>query len=60
MEINLSEGAPEIGLAVMLRNLIVQNLEQNPHKMTDFKKLKLSVGLEVSDVEIKLTLEFAP
>ena len=59
MEINLSEGAPEIGLAVMLRNLIVQNLEQNPHKMTDFKKLKLSVGLEVSDVEIKLTLEFA-
>jgi hypothetical protein len=59
MEIYLSEGAPEIGLAVMLRDLIVQNIEQNPHKMTDFKKLNISVGLEVSDVDIKLTLEFA-
>ena len=55
----MSEGAPEIGLAVMLRDLIVQNLEQNPHKITDFKKLNMSIGLEVFDVEIKLTLEFA-
>jgi len=59
MEINLSEGASEIGLAVMLRDLIVQNLEQNPHKMTDFEKLNISIGLAVFDVEIKLTLEFA-
>jgi hypothetical protein len=59
MQINLSEGAPEIGLAVMLRDLLVQNIEQHPHKMTDFKKLNISIGLEVSDAEITLTLEFA-
>ena len=59
MKINLSEGAQEIGLAVMLQDLIVQNIEQNPPKLTDFRKLNISIGLEVSDVEIKLTLEFA-
>ena len=59
MEINLSEGASEIGLAVMLRDLIVQNLEQNPHKLADFKKLNISIGLEVFDVGIKITLAFA-
>lgn len=59
MEIHLLKGAEEIGLAVMLQDLIVQNIEQNSHKQTDFKKLSISIGLEVSDVEIKLTLEFA-
>ncbi len=59
MKINLAEGAQEIGLAVMLQDLIVQNIEQNPHKLTDFKKLNITIGLEVFDVEIQLTLEFA-
>jgi hypothetical protein len=59
MEIRLAEGAEEIGLAVMLQDLIVQNLEQNPHKLTDFKKLDIAIGLDVSDVEIKLTLSFS-
>jgi hypothetical protein len=59
MEINLSEGAEEIGLAVMLRDLIVQNIEQNPHKLIDFQKLNIPIGLEVTDAAIKLTLEFS-
>jgi hypothetical protein len=59
MEIKLAEGAKEIGLAVMLQDLIVQNIEQNPHKLTDFKKLNISIGLDVSDAEIMLTLEFS-
>ena len=59
MEIILSEGASEVGLAIMLKDLITQNLEQNPHKLTDFKRLNISIGLEVTDAEIKLTLEFA-
>jgi hypothetical protein len=59
MEINLAQGAEEIGLAIILQDLIVQNIEQNPHKLTDFKKLDIAIGLDVSDVEIKLTLEFS-
>jgi hypothetical protein len=59
MEINLSGGAEEIGLAVMLKDLIFQNIEQNPHKLNDFKNLNISIGLEVPDAEIYLTLEFA-
>ena len=58
MEINMVEGAEEIGLAIMLQDLIVQNIEQNPHKLDDFKKLKIAIGLEVSDVKIRLTLKF--
>jgi len=59
LKIQLAEGAEEIGLAVMLRDLIVQNIEQNPRKRIDFKKLDIKIGLEVSDVAIRLTLEFS-
>ena len=59
MEIHLAEGAKEVGLAVMLQELIVQNIEQNPHKLIDFKNLNISIGLNVSDAEIRLTLEFS-
>jgi len=59
MKINLAEGAQEVGLAVMLQDLIEQNIAQNPHKLADFKKLDISIGLDVSDVEIKLTLAFS-
>jgi hypothetical protein len=59
MEIQLAEGVEEMGLAVMLQDLIIQNIEQNPHKSTDFKKLDILIGLEVYDAEIKLTLEFS-
>ena len=59
MEIRLAEGAEDVGLAVMLRDLIIQNIEQNPHKLNDFKKLEIRIGLGVSDAEISLTLEFS-
>jgi len=59
MEIHLADGAGEIGLALMLQDLMVQNIEQNPHKLADFKKLNISIGLEVSDAALKLTLDFA-
>ena len=57
--IKLAPGAEEIGLAVMLEQLLVQNLEQNPHKAGDFKKLNIGVGLEVTDVGISLTMDFS-
>ena len=59
MEVKLAEGAEEIGLAIMLQDLIVQNIEQNPHKLIDLKKLDISIGLDISDVDIKLTLAFS-
>ena len=58
IHIELAEGAAEIGLAVMLRDLLVQNLEQNPHKISDFFKLNMPIGLHVPDVEINLSLNF--
>jgi hypothetical protein len=59
IQIELAEGAEEIGLAVMLRDLLTQNLEQNRHKTADFYKLNLPIGLSVSDAAIKLTLDFS-
>lgn len=59
IKIELAEGAEEIGLAVMLRDLLTQNLEQNRHKVADFHKLNSPIGLSVSDAEIKLALYFS-
>ena len=59
IKINLATGAEEIGLAVMLQDLMAQNIEQHPRKLPDFKKLNILIGLVVSDVEIELTLAFA-
>ena len=59
ISIHLAPGAEEIGLAVMIKDLISQNLEQNPHKVSDFVKLKTAVGLVVTDVQIEMTLAFS-
>lgn len=56
--INFAPGAEEVGLAVMLRDLLTQNFEQHPHKIGDFQKLVLRIGLIVSDAGIALTMEF--
>jgi hypothetical protein len=56
--IRLAAGAEEVGLAVMLADLIRQNLEQNPRKEPDFGKLDAVIAVEVPDVEVAVTLEF--
>jgi len=56
--IQLAPGAEQLGLAVMLKDLIEQNLEQHPRKLADFKKLDIRVGLAVSDADIDLTMDF--
>jgi len=43
----------------MLQDLISQNLEQNPHKLTDFKRLNMGFGLTVTDAEVEMTMAFA-
>jgi hypothetical protein len=59
IQIKFADGVEEIGLAVMLRELLTQNLEQNPHKVSDFYKLNIPIGLDVFDAKIKLTLDFS-
>ena len=56
--VKLAKGAEEVGLAIMLKDLLSQNLEANPHKMKDFNKLDINIGLIVSDAEVELTMEF--
>jgi hypothetical protein len=57
-EITLLKEASEIGLAVMLSDLIRQNLEQNPEKIKDFNSLDAKVVIEAQDIQILIGLEF--
>ncbi len=58
-EIELAPGAENNGFAVMLADLLRQNLESKPHKREDFAKLKGSVAIVAEDAEVALTLRFA-
>lgn len=57
--IGLAPGAEAVGLAVMIADLIRQNLERSPRKDADFRKLAASVSMEVPDAEVAITLEFS-
>ena len=59
VEIKLADGVEDVGLALMLKGLVSQNIEANPGKEADFNKLNIGVGLIVPDAEIRLTMEFA-
>ncbi len=54
----LSREAEEIGLAVMLKELLDQNLAQSPHKLDDFRRLNMGFALIVTDAELELTMVF--
>ncbi len=54
----LAEGAEENGLAMMLRDLVRQNLEAKPHKVGDFEALSGSVCIVADDVDVALTMRF--
>ena len=57
-EIRIAPGAEDLGLPDMLKDLLEQNLEQNPHKINDFRKLDIKVGMSVTDAEVEMTLAF--
>ncbi len=57
--ITLAEGAESVGLAVMLADLIRQNLEQNPGKWQDFDRLDARICLEAHDADVTVTLAFS-
>src|SRR5450432_4298392 len=58
MDIALAPGADANGLAVMLSELVRQNLESNPHKMPDFEALSGVVAIVAADADVALTLCF--
>lgn len=57
--VTLAAGAGEVGLAVMLADLIRQNLEQKPGKWRDFLRLDSLISLEARDAEVAVTLAFS-
>jgi len=54
----LDEGAKDVGLAEMLYNLLRQNLEQKPQKVSSFEALDSNVVMVARDIDITITLSF--
>jgi len=55
----LDEEAKDVGLAEMVFNLIRQNLEQRPHKLSSFKALHSNAVIVARDIDITITLTFS-
>jgi hypothetical protein len=54
----LDEGARDVGLAEMMFNLIRQNLEQKPQRLSSFKALNSNVVIVARDIDITIALAF--
>ena len=54
----LDEGAKDVGLAEMLFDLLRQNLEQKPQKLSSFEALDSNVVMVARDIDITITLAF--
>jgi hypothetical protein len=57
-DVELAPGAEDNGLAIMLCDLVRQNLEAKPHKLGDFIALGGSVAIVADDADVVLTLRF--
>ena len=56
-DIELTDGADENGLALMMATLIRQNLEDHPDREADLAKMHGRIAIIAFDAEIALTLE---
>jgi len=56
--ITLAAGADENGLAVMLADLLRQNLESKPHKVRDMAAMTGRIAILAEDAEVAMTLHF--
>jgi hypothetical protein len=54
----LAPGAEDNGFAVMLSDLVRQNLEAKPQKKGDFDRLTGTFAIVAEDAEVAITLEF--
>lgn len=57
-DIILEKGAEEVGLAVMVADLIRQNIEAKPVKRKYLKKLNKNVSINAVDAGVSITLKF--
>ena len=57
-EIIILPEARELGLPVMLADLIRQNIEKRPDKIKPFESLRAKVLIEVPDIQTSAGLEF--
>jgi hypothetical protein len=57
-DVQLAPGAEDNGLAIMLANLVRQNLDSKPHKKEDFAAIGGSVSIVADDADVALTLKF--
>ncbi|MGH7440394.1 MAG: hypothetical protein ACRENE_32285 [Polyangiaceae bacterium] len=58
LDVELAPGAEDNGLAIMLSDLVRQNLEAKPHKRGDFDALAGSVAIVADDADVVLTMRF--
>jgi hypothetical protein len=58
VSIALAPGAEDNGLASMLADLVRQNLEGKPHKVSDFDALEGTIAIVAEDADVCLTLHF--
>jgi hypothetical protein len=56
--IRLAPGADDNGFAIMLQDLLQQNLVDHPDKRRDFARLLGRVAIVVEDIGVSVTLEF--
>jgi hypothetical protein len=56
--IELAPGAEDNGLALMLADLVRQNLDAKPHKKGDFAAIGGVVSIVADDADVALTLRF--
>ena len=56
--VRLADGADQVGLAVMIADLVRQSLEQKPGKWKDFNGLSSLVAIDVPDAGVTVSLEF--
>lgn len=58
IDVHMTPGAEDNGLACMLGDLIKQNLDGKPHKMRDFRKMKGTIAIVADDADVALTMRF--
>lgn len=58
MDITIDQDARDIGLANMLADLLMQNIEAHPERRRLFDGLGLRVAVAARDVDVAITLDF--
>lgn len=54
----VDQSAKENGLAVILSDLILQNMKEHPEKIRCFNRLKEDVAISAADADVRVTLCF--